>query len=374
MPQAPQTVFGAFKATFHAIFTDSAVLMVMIGAVVLYSFFYPLAYQEQVAANQPIMVVDHDASNLSRELIRHIQSLRAVHVVAVVKDSNLAIEAMRSMKIQGYVEIDHGFERDIYRTVPGQVALFANGAWLGRASTVLNALADAITSFAEQTALKQAAFTGAGLRPALNLVARPLFNTQEGYGSSLVTGVAELIIQQTMLVGLAVLVGTRRELYGRVVLSHKQTLGAYLAATFIGTINMLYYVGFVFWYQAYPQAGSLTTVVFSAVLFVMAVVALGLFLTSFFTTRERAYQLILVTTLPLFFLSNLSWPATATPQWLVLLSKLIPSTAGINLMIKTTQFGASWNEARTELINLLGLILLYGGLGWWRYTRQRQEK
>src|SRR5690606_11877096 len=104
-------------------------------------------------------------------------------------------------------------------------------------------------------------------------------------------------------------------------------------------------------------------------LFVGAVVALGMFIASFFRTRERAYQLILVTSLPFFFLSNLSWPATSTPQWLLWLAKLLPSTPGINIMVKFNPLGASFAEAAWEMANLLVLIVVFGVLAWWRYRR-----
>ena len=276
-----ETFWGAFITTFHAIFTDKAVVSVMLGAVVLYSFFYPLGYQEQVAANQPIYIVDHDRSALSRELIRDIQSLRAVKVQALVIDADEAVQAVRAMKIQGYVEIPADFEQSIWRGTPADIALFANGASLGQASSVLASLASAISGFAQEIAVRQAAFTGAGIRPPFELVQRPLFNTREGYGSFLVTGVAQLIIQQTLLIGLAVLAGTRRELYGRIYLTHKQIMGISAAAVSIGSVNMLYYLGFMFWYQDYPQHGSLGSVLTGSVLFISAVVAFGLFITSF---------------------------------------------------------------------------------------------
>lgn len=361
------TFLGAFIVTFHAIFTDKAVLGVMVGAVVLYSFFYPLGYQEQVAANQPIYIVDHDNSTLSRELIRSIQALRAVQIEALVADSDQAIQAVRSMKIQGYVEIPADFEQNVWRGTPADIALFANGASLGQASSVLTSLASAITDFAQHTAVRQAAFSGAGIQPPFNLVERPLFNTREGYGSFLVTAVAQLIIQQTLLVGLAVLAGTRRELYGRLFLQHKQIMGISTAAICIGSVNMLYYLGFMFWYQDYPQHGSFTNVFLGSLLFISSVVAFGLFITSFFKTRERAFQLILVTALPLFFLSNISWPEVSSPTWLIWLSKIVPSTAGINLLVKITQYGAPFSAAKKEVINLVVLIVVYGGLGWWRY-------
>lgn len=361
------TFWGAFITTFHTIFTDRAVLGVMIGAVVLYSFFYPLGYQEQVAADQPIYIVDHDRSALSRELIRSIQALRAVKVIALVTEADDAIQAVRAMKIQGYVEIPADFEQSVWRGTPADIALFANGASLGQASSVLTSLASAITDFAQKIAVRQAAFAGAGVQPPFKLVERPLFNTREGYGSFLVTGVAQLIIQQTLLIGLAVLAGTRRELYGRLFLKHKQIMGIGAAAVCIGSVNMLYYLGFMFWYQDYPQHGSLVNVFVGSLLFISAVVAFGLFITSFFLTRERAFQLILITALPLFFIANLSWPEASTPAWLVWLSKSVPSTAGINLMVKITQYGAPLSAAKKEIINLVVLIVLYGGLGWWRY-------
>src|SRR5690606_40219680 len=78
-----------------------------------------------------------------------------------------------------------GFERDILRGDQGEVAIYANGAWLGRANTVLTGLGDAITGFAREAAVRQAAFAGAAAQPPLHLVQRPLFNTREGYGSAL---------------------------------------------------------------------------------------------------------------------------------------------------------------------------------------------
>ena len=131
-----------------------------------------------------------------------------------------------------------------------------------------------------------------------------------------------------------------------------------------GSLNMLYYLGFMFWYQDYPQYGSLGSVLTGSVLFISAVVAFGLFITSFFRTRERAFQLILFTALPLFFLANLSWPEVSSPAWLVWFAKIIPSTAGINMMVKITQYGAPLSAAKNEIINLLVVRFVYGGLGW----------
>ena len=62
--------FGSsLRQTLRAVLTDRYAVVLMIGAVVLYSFFYPAAYRHQVASNLPIVVVDHDHSSTSRELL-----------------------------------------------------------------------------------------------------------------------------------------------------------------------------------------------------------------------------------------------------------------------------------------------------------------
>src|SRR5690554_2803186 len=143
------------------------------------------------------------------------------------------------MQIQGYVEIPADFEQNVWRGIPADIALFASGASLGQASGVLTGLASAITDFAQQIAVRQAAFAGTGIQPPFKLVERPLYNTREGYRRFLVAGVAQLIIQQALLNGFAVFAGTRRELYRRPFLKHRQIMGIGTAAVFIGSVNML---------------------------------------------------------------------------------------------------------------------------------------
>ena len=94
--------------------------------------------------------------------------------------------------------------------------------------------------------------------------------------------------------------------------------------------------------------------------------AFGLFIGSFFRTRERAFQYIIATSIPLFFLANLSWPAVMTPRPLVWLAQLLPTTSGINLMVRLNQMDARLDEVSRELATLAALLVIYGGLAIWR--------
>ncbi|KAA3639094.1 MAG: ABC transporter permease [Proteobacteria bacterium] len=360
--------FGlAFAETFRAIARDRVAILSLVGAVVLYSFFYPAAYYHQVARDLPLVVVNQDHSSMSRDLLRKLDAVRMVHLVGVVASLTEAQGVVARGEAEAVLLVPAGFERDILRGDQGQLALLGNGAVLGRASVVMQGAALAITAFGQEVALMQAKFMGIPAGAPVRLIERPLFNTAEGYGSSIVPGVAALIVQQSLLIGVAVMAATRRERHGKLRLSRPGFFGIATAFSMIGIMSLLYFSGLIFWFQDYPRAGNLAGLLLAGALFIMSVVSFALFFGSFFRTRERAFQLITITSLPLFFLSNLSWPVEASPDLLVRIAQMLPSTAGINAMVKLNQMGARLPEVSTELINLAILTLLYSTLALWRY-------
>lgn len=357
----------AFGETMRAIANDRVAMLTLVGAVLLYSFFYPAAYRHQVAVHLPLVVVDQDHSPMSRRLLRKLDAVRAVQVTGVVGSMDDARAVVERGEAEAVLLVPAGFERDILRGGQGQLALFGNGTLLGRASVAMQGAAQAITGFGREVAVSQAQFAGVPAPAPLQLIERPLFNTAEGYGSSIVPGVAALIVQQTLLIGVAVMAATRRERQGKLRLSRPGLCGIAAAFAVIGMLSLLYFSGFVFWFQDYPRAGNLVGLLLAGALFIASVVGFALFFGSFFRTRERAFQLITVTSLPLFFLSNLSWPVEATPGLLVRIAQMVPSTPGINAMVKINQMGARLPEVSAELANLALLALVYGALAMWRY-------
>ena len=357
----------AFFATFRAIVNDRVAMLTLVGAVVLYSFFYPAAYRHQVATLLPLVVVDQDRSPLSRSLLRKLDAVRAVRLAGVVASMDEARGVVERGEAEAVLLVPADFQRDILRGGQGRLALLGNGTLLGRASVAMQGAALAITAIGHDAAVSQAQFVGLPAPAPLQLIERPLFNTAEGYGSSIVPGVAALIAQQTLLIGVVLVLATRRERLGRLRFSRPGLCGIAAAFAVIGMFSLLYFSGFVFWFQDYPRAGNLAGLLLAGALFIASVVSFALAFGSFFRTRERAFQLITVTSLPLFFLSNLSWPAEATPELLVRIAQMLPSTPGINAMVKLNQMGARLPEVSAELANLAMLALLYGALAMWRY-------
>jgi ABC-2 type transport system permease protein len=355
---------GAFALTVRTIFTDASAMATLVLAVILYSFFYPAAYQAQVVTSLPVAVVDLDHSGLSRSLIRRVAATQGAHLVAMPETVDGARALLATDEVDAILVIPAGLSQDAARGQTGQIMLFGSGLNLNRAKTTLVALGEALGATGRDAAVARARYTGAPAPASVVLIPHPLFNTREGYGSAVVPAVAPIIIHQTLLFGMVMLAGTRRETTGALHFSVPGFAGVACAFAVLGMLNALYYEGWMYWFQDFPVTGGIGASLVATALFIAATVMFAMFVGSFFRTRERSVQLLAVTTLPMFFLSGFTWPSPPLP--LFLLAQLLPTTPGIAALVGVNQMGASLAEVRAPLAHLALLAAGYGLLAGWR--------
>lgn len=357
-------MLAAFRALFAAVLGDRAAALLLFGAPVLYAFFYPSAYAGEIVVRAPVAIVDLDRSSQSRALIEGLRGAQQTELVAQLATVAEAERLLADGRAVAALVVPADFAMRIGQGRAGEVVLVGHGGYLLRASTALAGLGAALAEVGRRAARDQARAQGAPAPPPLTLVARPLFNTREGYGAAVFPGVAFVIIHQTLVMGLALLAATARERLGHPArLTPAQFAGVAAAAMVIALGQIAWFAGFVFWFQDYPRAGAaFADLVVAALLFAGATVGLALLLASLYRTRERPLQLWLATSLPLFFLTGLSWPREATPAPLMAFAQLFPTTPGLRLMIGLNQMGGRLSDYMADCLMLAILALGYGAL------------
>lgn len=367
-------MWAAFRALFAAILADRAAALLLFVSPLLYAGFYPSAYTGEVVVQAPVVVVDLDRSAASRGLITRLVAAQQAQPVASLPSPAEAETWLAEGRAVAALIIPADFGATIARGGSGTVLLTGHGAHLLRASTALTGIGAALGQTGREAARDQARAAGPPALPALALAPRPLFNTREGYGAAVFPGVAFVIVHQSLLLGLALLAGTARERLGRTLqLAPAQLAGIAMAAGCIGLAAVGWFAGMVFWLHDYPRAAApFADVAIGALLFVAATVAAALALASLFRTRERPLQLGLAISLPLFFLSGLSWPPEATPTPLLILARLFPTTPGLELMIGLNQMGGRLADFGPAALNLAVLAAAMFAIALWRWTRPAQ--
>lgn len=365
-PATPTSFLGSLVQTLRLVVQTQPILSTVIFSVVLYGFYYPSAYKVQTVVKLPVAVVDLDRSPLSRGFIRNLNATRETDVVAQPASVPEALRLQIEDKVDGVVVVSQGVERGVLKGAPAGVSGFLKGAYLVRSRFLGNALGAAVQDSVRQV-LAPLASTARGPGGSVQTLERPLYNTDNGYGDYTVPGVASVILQATLLFGVAMFMGLKRETEAW-RMTPAAFFGAWGAFTLLGSLTSYFFFGFVFWFQDYPRGGNLGGMLLCAPVFCAAVSALGLLVGSCFRRHERSMQILAGTSVPVFFLSGLSWPTFATPPLVVALAKLLPSTTAVPLFIQLNGMGATLGEVAPELAVLIVLGSLYGAAAFLRLT------
>jgi len=367
-----RTLIAAAADESRLVFLDAGVLIITVLAVVVYAFFYPLPYLNQVMKDVPVVVVDEDHSGLSRRLVRMADEHQALRVAAAAASTSEAETLVRNGTVAGALVIPRDFERQVLLGRQARLSGHIDASYLLTYNTVLGALLE--TSGTLSAGVEVARLRAAGrsqdaavrARRPVSLDLQPLFNATSGYATYVVPAVLVLILQQTLLIGVGMAGGARRERAaarpasaggpGRPVL---QVIGRAVPYLLLYAANAAYYFVFVPRYYGYYVPGSLGPVALLTLPFLLATTFLGLAVRACFTRRETAMQLILFSSLPLVFLSGFAWPVEALPAWISRAASLVPSTAAIPAYLRLTRMGAGLADVAHEAAVLWALVAIY---------------
>lgn len=361
-----QSVFlRSWGDTLKAIVRDKGALLFLTIAPLFYGFFYPWPYTSQVVTRVPVAIVDLDHSSLSRQITRFAQASPRLAVSLLTGDERSARQALWRGEIEGYAVLPPDLKRKVLRGESAVVPVAGNGAYLLLNKTVLTGFAEVVGTVSAGIEIRklqsrgQSARQAAQSRSPVNTQMVALFNPDEGYGNYVVPAVAIIIIQQTLLMGVALLVGTWVE-NGAYRADAKTWLGRIAAFSTFGLFMGLLYLGWIFAIHAYPRGANAGGAILLLVVLIPTVATIGALAGIVFANRERAIQVLLFTSIPMAFLSGFSWPSEALPYPLQLLRWLIPSTAGIHASLRLNQMGASIADVSGYLAVLaaLGLFCL----------------
>ncbi len=371
--QAFRKLIGAWADTLKAIAGDTGVLLIVGIAPLLYGFFYPWPYGTQAVTRVPVAVVDYDHSSLSRQITRFAQASPRIDVRMVTGDEREAQQALWAGEIEGYAILPADLKRNVLRGKAAVVTVEADGSYALLNKAVLYGFAEAAGTVSAGVEIKklqaggQSALQANASRSPINLQMVALFNPTEGYGSYVVPAVALLIIQQTLLMGVGMLVGLWAET-GRHRADAATWLGRILAFSTVGYASGLLYFGWIFWLQDFPRGANTLGALMLLAFYIPAICTLGALLGTWFGNRERALQVLLFTALPMAFVSGFSWPAEALPDALQTLRWLFPSTAGIQASLRLNQMGAPLADVG-GLLAVLAALTAVAGLLLLRFAR-----
>lgn len=346
--------------TFRAVLSDKGAIMLLLIAPLIYGFFYPWPYSSESARQVPVAIVDHDQTPLSRQIIRYASASPRLSV-QVLGDERQAQAALWNSDIYAYMIIPSDLKHDVLMRRPTSVSVEGNGSYLLLNREALTGFAEAVGTISAGIEIRQFMATGMNRDQAktaqnpVPLISHALYNTTQGYASYIVPAVAILILQQMLLMGTALVVGTWAEQH-IVRTTPIEWAGRVFALSCIGWLNGLIYFGWIFTIQGYPHGANMAAALLLLLIFAPVIASIGCMFGMWFKQRERVLQTLIFSSLPMFFLSGYSWPVEALPKLLQYLRWLLPSTPAVEASVRFNQIGTPLSDAWS----LLAILLLMG--------------
>ena len=350
----------------NAIFHDSGALLLIIIALPLYTIIYSIAYGSEVVREVAIGVVDDDKTSSSREFISGIIS--GPNTVVEYEPTSIleAQELYYQSKIFGIVYIPRGFESDIISGKQANIGLILDGSHLLLYRQVLEqVVSEALTKGATIEAMRLVA-NGASEQSALatiepiSLDIHHLYNRSLGYGSFVMPSVVMVIIQQTLVIGLA-MIAARRRSRGLDIeqLTITNILAKVLTYTVIYNINLTIILGIIWPIFGFPYSGKTIEIILFSTLYILASFSLALATAQLFKRREAPFMLLLWSSVPILLLAGVSYPREAYDPWLYDLGRLLPSSSGVDGFIAIASRGATLQDTLPEIVTLIILTIIY---------------
>lgn len=361
-----------FKRELLAIIRDSGIMLLLLGGPLLYSFFYPFPYKDDIVRNVPIAVIDMDKTPNSSQLVRMLNAAEELAVESKYGDAAQAYRAFLNREIYGIVYIEKDFQKNILKGLPQKVKVYTDGSYLVYYKQVTGGVQRAVKTMSAGVEIKKLQGKGLGkgaaaARAPVKLVSKNLYNTVGGYTEYVVPAVFVAIIQQILLIGIGMRAGTLREKklkYGPSITAPQVLVSKIFVFGVFGIFYFLYFFVVMYNFWGFTGGSDIIGLFIYFTPFVLAAIMMGVAISSLFKYRESSMVFIIVTSLPIVFMSGAIWPAYLMPWPIKLLRLLFPMSYGVHGVIHLFIMNAPFKSVLPQFLAMWGLVCVYGALAY----------
>ncbi len=364
------------RREFYLFFTNRTMLSVFFLAPIFYALLIGFTYQSGKVENIPVIVVNHDQTPLSTQVVEMLQDTKSLKILNYINEpANLQDETIK-MEAAAVIIIPDRFEAMMLQKKYPEMNVYVNTSNVLTANFATKAIQQTLGTFSAGAEIK--ALQKKGMNADLaktqfepfkaNYIT--LFNTTSNYLIFMWPAMMAVVLQQVILLAMAVTFAEEfkresfikdfagKEKYAVVVMAIK-CLPIWIFANF----NILFFYLCSLYFKI-PVPDNLWNFFLITAVFVVAAANLGVLVSILIPDALKATQYLMVIASPAFIISGFTWPTSAMPELIKNFTAIIPLTPYLEaLKIMVVQKGSDV-LTKKYLIHLLILGWVYFILGW----------
>ncbi|MBR5936159.1 MAG: ABC transporter permease [Bacteroidaceae bacterium] len=366
--------------------SDIGVLVFFIVVPLLYPLLYAYLYGREVVREVPVVVVDDCRSTTSREFIRKSDATPDLKIISYCSDMEEARNLVHRHKAYGIIYVPAEFEKTLAEGRQATINLYCDMSGLLYYKALLSGCTMVSLDMNRDIQMERLSGLSDWEKDVMTMPIEneyvTMFNPANGFQAFLIPAVLILLLQQTLVLGVSMMAGTENERRrAGMVLGHEYDNpitvlgGKALAYLLVYGFTATYVLCLVPWFFHMPQLWQLPTLVAFIVPFLLASIFFSITISFFVRDRESCFLLFVFASVPLIFMSGISWPTSNMPAMWKVLAQIFPSTHAINGFARINTSGALLQDVRYECLMLWILTAVYFMLSLLIYERMyRSDK
>jgi ABC-2 type transport system permease protein len=346
-----------FRKEFLHITRDRGTMMVALTIPIFQMVLF--GFIDQTVRNVPTVVVDQDETRESRELVDQLRATGTFAVTRITPNPRMAREEITAGRARVGVVIPPDYHEKRARGTGAKVLVLIDGS----DSTVSAQALAAVSGIALNVSLEEVSGR-ASVAPALSTQPIILFNPDGRTANYIIPGLVAIMLQIVAIVLTAIAIVREREkgTLEQLLVTPIDPLGLmlgklapYLVIGIIETAIILAVMRFGF---DVPIRGNLVFLFAMAIVYLFALLALGLFISTRAETQAQAQQMAQFFFLPSIFLSGYIFPTAGLPLPLYLIGRVLPATHMVEIMRGIVLRDAGPRELMPNVAALLVISVL----------------
>jgi ABC-2 type transport system permease protein len=316
------------KKEFLQLRRDTITLRMIVMVPILQTLIFGYAINYDVKHLKTV-VLDESHSYDSRELVAKLTASEYFDIVKFVDSEKELRHEIDSAYANVGLVIDRDYGKDRRRGTPAKALLVVNASDTTTASQAM-AIAGGISSqLSLATLAARAGWTASA--PPVDLRVRPWYNPDLRTATFIIPGLIAILLTFTLIQFTAMAIvrererGTLEQLQVTPVTRTELILGKIAPFVVIGVFQLTLIICLMRFLFQVPIAGSVLELYLVGLMFIAAVLGLGMLLSTIAKTQMQAMQMSMFFLLPFVFLSGYVFPIDGMPKFFQVITYVIPA-------------------------------------------------
>jgi ABC-2 type transport system permease protein len=316
---------------------------------------------DQSVKNVPTVIVDQDNSRDSRELMDRLKATKTFRIHLVTQNPHEARDEITRGRAKVGLVIPPDYHDKRLRGSGAKVLVLIDGSDSNVSAQALGAINGLAAELNIEAAKEAALALGRPFEPAVGAQPIVLFNPDGRTANFIIPGLVAILLQlvATVLTAVAVVRERERGTLEQLLVTPLHPLGLmmgklmpYLMVGLGESAGILTVMRFGF---GVPIRGSLVFLFVMALVYLFALLSLGLFISTRAQTQAQAQQMSQFILLPSIFLSGYIFPASGLPFVLRTIGRCLPATHMVEIMRGVVLRNAGPLDLLPNVATLLGM-------------------